>query len=83
MNGEEKVGCCCAWAGKTGGAIWVCLDFLAPPFVSRQKVETNKLKRILQRRISLTPMLHQLQHDNVHDARAAAISLYYKIEKQA
>jgi hypothetical protein len=29
----------CAWAGKTGGAIWVCLDFWAPPFASRQKVE--------------------------------------------
>jgi hypothetical protein len=35
--------CCCAWAGKTGGAIWVCLDFWAPPFASRQKVETQQL----------------------------------------
>jgi hypothetical protein len=30
--------------GKTGGAIWVCLDFLAPLFASRQKVEKQTLK---------------------------------------
>jgi hypothetical protein len=36
---RKAVGFCRAWAGKTGGAIWVCLDFLAPPFASRQKVE--------------------------------------------
>ena len=29
----------CALAGKTGGAIRVCLEFLAPPFASRQKVD--------------------------------------------
>jgi len=36
---KKKVGCCCALAGKTRGAVWVCLDFWAPPFASRQKVE--------------------------------------------
>jgi hypothetical protein len=35
--------------GKTGGAIWVCLEFLAPPFVSRQKVETQKLERMIEK----------------------------------
>jgi hypothetical protein len=30
--------------GKTGGAIWVCLDFLAPPFASRQKVEKQTIR---------------------------------------
>jgi hypothetical protein len=27
--------------GKTGGAIWVYLHFLVPPFASRQKVENK------------------------------------------
>jgi hypothetical protein len=31
--------CSRALAGKTGGAIRVCLDFFAPLFASRQKVE--------------------------------------------
>jgi hypothetical protein len=35
---------CCALAGKTGGAIRVCLDFFAPLFASRQKVEKERLK---------------------------------------
>jgi len=39
----------CAWAGKTGGAIWVCLDFFAPPFVSRQKVEKNELEWLIEK----------------------------------
>jgi len=31
--------------GKTGGAIWVCLDFFAPPFASREKVENLSYRR--------------------------------------
>jgi hypothetical protein len=57
---KKKVGCCCAWAGKTRGAVRVCLEFGAPPFVSRQKVETLHLRRITKRRKSLTAMLRQV-----------------------
>jgi hypothetical protein len=42
--------CCCAWAGKTGGAIWVCLDFWAPPFASRQKVEKQPSSKYLRKK---------------------------------
>jgi hypothetical protein len=49
--------------GKTGGAIWVCLDFWAPPFASRQKVETHHLKTITKRRKSLAAMLRLAQYD--------------------
>jgi hypothetical protein len=42
--------------GKTGGAIWVCLDFLAPPFASRQKVEKQTPEE-------LTQAVKQLQAD--------------------
>jgi hypothetical protein len=40
----EAVESCCALAGKTGGAIRVCLDFFAPLFAWRQKVEKERLK---------------------------------------
>jgi hypothetical protein len=44
MNDITGAECCLRVAGKTGGAVWVCLDLLAPPFASRQKVE-NKSKK--------------------------------------
>src|SRR6476620_9835324 len=54
MRMKKAVECCCAWAGKTGGAIWVCLDFWAPPFASRQKVENiNNNERHKEERLSL------------------------------
>jgi hypothetical protein len=60
---RKAVGCCRAWVGKTGGAIWVCLDFWAPPFVLRQKVEKRHLRRITKSRKSLAAMHHQAQHE--------------------
>jgi hypothetical protein len=65
---QKETECCRAWAGKTGGAIWVCLDFWAPPFASRQKVETHHLKRITKRKTLLKAILRLAQHDNTHAA---------------
>jgi hypothetical protein len=48
MHDIEKSGVLLCVGGKTGGAIWVCLDFWAPPFASRQKVEKRHSRRILQ-----------------------------------
>jgi hypothetical protein len=66
--------------GKTGGAIWVCLDFLAPPFASRQKVEKQALSEGLKKKndsqsnASLRQAQGKLaQHDKAGEARAIAI----------
>jgi hypothetical protein len=43
VNLIKLLECCSALAGKTGGAVRVCLDFFAPLFASRQKVEKERL----------------------------------------
>jgi hypothetical protein len=43
INKLKVLECCCALAGKTGGAIRVCLEYFAPLFASRQKVEKERL----------------------------------------
>jgi hypothetical protein len=48
MNAAERSRGLLRVGGKTGGAVWVCLDFLAPPFVSRQKVGKHTSKEIMQ-----------------------------------
>jgi hypothetical protein len=75
VNGAEKSGVLLCVGGKTRGAVRVCLDFWAPPFASRQKVETHHLKRITKRRTPLTPMLRQPQHDKAQEAGTFTISL--------
>jgi hypothetical protein len=50
----------CALAGKTAER-WVCLDFFAPLFASRQKVE-NKLHSDVTG--FKKQMLKRVQHDN-------------------
>ncbi len=50
--------CCCAWAGQTGGAIRVVLEFFAPLFVSRQKVELD---------LTVSLMLGQLSEPRFND----------------
>jgi hypothetical protein len=50
--------------GKTGGAIWGCLHFLAPPFASGQKVEKVNLNDCLKKHCSYSPrMLKQVTPD--------------------
>ena len=66
--------------GKTGGAIWVCLEFLAPPFVSRQKVEKHKLRRMIKRRKFTTAILRQAQHDKAQETNGIAISIMMNAE---
>jgi hypothetical protein len=44
MNDITGAECCLRVGGKTGGAVWVCLDLLAPPFASSQKVENRHQK---------------------------------------
>jgi hypothetical protein len=52
MNAEES-SLVLPWVGgKTGGAIWVCLDFLAPPFVLIQKVEILQQKDCLIKEVT-------------------------------
>jgi hypothetical protein len=49
MNVEESSWVMLCVAGKTRGAVRVCLEFLAPPFVSRQKVEKRKPERMIEK----------------------------------
>jgi hypothetical protein len=59
--------------GKTRRAVRACLDFLAPPFASRQKVEKQPLKEYKKRRTTLTATLRQAQHDKTVETSAVAI----------
>jgi hypothetical protein len=41
MNGTKSSRVLLCVGGKTRGAVRVCLELLAPPFLSREKVENN------------------------------------------
>jgi hypothetical protein len=46
---KKAVECGCAQAGKTRGAVRVCLELLAPPFLSREKVGKQTLERLIEK----------------------------------
>jgi hypothetical protein len=51
--------------GKTRGAVRACLDFWAPPFASRQKVENIQLHEGLKKFRKLSEKVpDQAQHDS-------------------
>jgi hypothetical protein len=59
--------------GKTRGAVRACLDVLAPPFASRQKVEKQSSSKCLKRTKTFTATLRQAQGDKAGEAGAIAV----------
>jgi len=54
----------CASAGKTGGAVRVCLDLFAPLFASRQKGE--RTERIIEAKTPLKKVLNTFIYKKEH-----------------
>jgi len=46
---QKEVECCLCVGGKTRGAVRVCLELLAPPFLSREKVGKQTLEKLIEK----------------------------------
>jgi hypothetical protein len=66
MNKEWSVAC--AWARQNARSVRVCLELLAPPFLSKEKVGKHTSEEKIERVKPLTATLRQAQHNIAQEA---------------
>jgi hypothetical protein len=64
---KKEAECCCARARQNARSDRVCLELLAPPFLSREKVGKDTLEELMKRVKPLTARLRQAQHDKAQE----------------